>query len=196
MPYCFSYHSRKNHNNPDGNSELDWCWPEPGRWGTAWRENPDSKWQKGEFDEEAYLALLEHFGLLERHEEFPQSRLINMSPESLLDARSYKGFEVHLYECETEGDFHLRQLNLMISISHPSSLTDASGRKVPFRHIKTIKLTTGELKMLREDFKKKGLHKPLYAKFGKSELEPSVGLPKGPNCEINSDIIELILNIN
>jgi hypothetical protein len=75
----------------DVDNAIDWNWHVKGEWSRSQRDGGSNPWlpEQG-FDAEAYQALLEHFGLEQWTDEFPQERLLVTSPSELAQARRKK----------------------------------------------------------------------------------------------------------
>lgn len=84
---------------------IDWSWNVKNQWarsekngiGTVWTTFPG-------LDEEAYQALLKHFGLEEWANEFSPDRILSMSPQKLTAARRKKEAEYGLEKKEIRSD--------------------------------------------------------------------------------------------
>lgn len=71
---------------------ADWDWEHKGRWAVSEASNGGSRWwSRGESsfpdDPSAYIAVLEHFGLLEFWREYEVSEIMFMSPRRLAQER-------------------------------------------------------------------------------------------------------------
>lgn len=192
--YSISYDSSEKDLNSFGLSAIDWNWYWPNEWCMSWQDGPGNSWQPTRgLDQESYPALLEHFGLSDRQDEFPISRVINMSPKSLREAKDKLGREIHLYECEHRNDLGQRELDLRVSLSPPSAMQLAFGDRYSYSKSGTITLTPSEVQRLRIDMQAKGLVDPLFAKFGRAQPKTGPDLPERTYCWIEADVEQLIL---
>ena len=83
--YSIVYNSKK---NGSFTHAIDWNWQKAKMW--ACSEKEGSAWYSSDLDNEAYLTLLEHFGLEEWRDEFPMNRIISMNPQQLTGERREK----------------------------------------------------------------------------------------------------------
>jgi hypothetical protein len=73
---------------PPDNTEWELEWGRfPGQWSVASREAGSTAWYfSKELGSAGYEALLKHFGLWERRADFPENKVIKMSPADLNNA--------------------------------------------------------------------------------------------------------------
>ena len=84
---------------------VDWDWKEPNEWARSVKETPWSEWESySGLDEEAYRALLSHFGLENWADEFPVEMVISMNPLQLAAVRRKKEYKHHLKRKEMVSD--------------------------------------------------------------------------------------------
>jgi hypothetical protein len=103
-----------------------------------------------------------------------------------METGTLEALTIYLCENEHEGDDHMRELNLAITVS-PQGLEPIE--EVEWKSIDERELT-------REYLARYGSEGPsvqeLYALFGRKDLSAKPGLPKGPYYAMSSDATEAI----
>jgi len=201
MSYSVVYASDQLGHDAYAQFAVDWEWGDADRWSRSEKEGSGTAWMcVSGLDEEAYRALLAHFGLTEWQNEFPMSRIITMSPAELAHERRKKE-KVHCLQSkeirsDTLGDHSApaelpkQQLPLCLLEDErtdgdgmdPRTLyltisTRAEGDWVERRR---ISLLPDEARRLVEISDDDHLTAALYARFGITDLSPKPGYPAGP----------------
>jgi len=85
---------------------VDWSWKVRDRWAPSVKEGLGDTWETcpAGLDEEAYRALLEHFGLKDWSDEFPVERIVSINPRQLATERRKKESKYHLERKEMVSD--------------------------------------------------------------------------------------------
>lgn len=85
--YCVSDEEARHH-DAHAHFAVDWDWRFKRQWAQSVQEGLGTRWEteKG-LDKEAYLALIQHFGLERWKEEFPVEKVITMSPDDLFKVK-------------------------------------------------------------------------------------------------------------
>lgn len=106
--YSVVYISNESGHDAYAQFAVDWSWNVRDRWARSVKEGLGDAWETCPglpgLDEEAYRALLEHFGLKDWSDEFPVERIISMNPRQLAAARRKKESKYHLERKEMVSD--------------------------------------------------------------------------------------------
>ena len=103
--YSILYISQKSGHDAWAEFAVDWDWKVPNKWARSIKEGPCNGWETYPgLDEEAYRALLSHFGLEGWADEFPVEMVISMNPLQLAAVRRKKEYKYHLKRKEMISD--------------------------------------------------------------------------------------------
>ncbi|MFC1733657.1 hypothetical protein ACFL6I_25440 [candidate division KSB1 bacterium] len=182
---------------------VDFGYQIEGRWTRSCREYGSGHgWQKcGEIDEQAYNFLLESFGLEDKKDEFPVWRIAVMSPYELAtlggknpasDTMGHRNVgALHAGYKENPGSIYLyldEKEDNEDEIGYQRAL-DITLKCSANKGADGVELTRDEM---IEIAKEGDVMKKLYAKLGRTDLEPKPGLPKGPYYHVDEMIYEII----
>ena len=84
MTFSIVYCGRESGDDAYAQHAVDWDWNIKGKWAMSLRQGLGTMWDTAEgLDDNAYRAILQHFGLEGMSCELPAENIITMSPDEL-----------------------------------------------------------------------------------------------------------------